>query len=95
MKSRLRLETGLELLDSWASAAEQVDRNAVYRALFAIAETHQVLDDRRPHEFSVLVRKDLVLELRVHAPDSFGIRYIGPARPRNSGDAAPLGLAGP
>jgi hypothetical protein len=80
---RYRLETGLELLDDWAATAGQVDRNAMYRALFAVADgsvakSHKVFDDRA-HEFSVLVRKDLVLEVCLGS-DSFGIRYVGPVQ---------------
>jgi hypothetical protein len=82
---RPRLETGLELLDSWAATAGQFDRHAVYRALFAVADasvsTYQVFGDhQRPQEFSVLVRKDLVLKIRMNDFDSFGIRYIGPVQ---------------
>ena len=80
---RFRLETGLELLDSWATTAGQADKNAVYRVLFTVVEALQVLntevfDDRGPNEFSVLARKDLVLGIRLHGPDSFGISYVGP-----------------
>lgn len=81
---RSRLESGLGLLDSWAATAGQFDRYAVYRALFAVAEgsvsdSYEILDDLQlPHEFSVLVRKNLVLDIRVHGADSFGIRYLGP-----------------
>ena len=80
-----RLETGLELLDSWAATAGQFDRHAVYGALFAVAEasvskSYKIFDDYRPDEFSVLVRKDLVLEIRLHGAGSFGIRYVGPVQ---------------
>jgi Family of unknown function (DUF6235) len=87
---RPRLESGLDLLDSWAETAGQFDRHAVYRALFAVADasvsTYQVFDDhRRPQEFSVLVREDLVLVVRMDGADSFGIRYVGPVRPTEAG----------
>jgi hypothetical protein len=83
---RFRLETGLELLDSWAETAGQVEKNAVYRVLFAVADgsvcqTYKVAEDhQRPNEFAVLVRADLVLEIRLHGSDSFGIHYLGPVR---------------
>ncbi len=83
---RSRLESGLKLLDSWAATAGQFDRRAVYRALFAVADgsvsnSHKVFDGhQRPHEFSVLVRENLVLDIRVHGVDSFGIRYVGPVQ---------------
>ena len=81
---RFRLETGLELLDSWSETAGQVEKNAVYRVLFAVADgticqTYKVAEDpRRPNEFTVQVRTDLVLEIRLHGSDSFGISHLGP-----------------
>jgi len=83
---QVRLETGLELLDRWAETAGQVEQNAVYRVLFAVADgsvcrTYKVAEDpRRPNEFAVQVRADLVLEIRLHGSDSFGIRYLGPVQ---------------
>ena len=83
---RARLETGLELLDSWAATAGQFDRHAVYRALFAIADgsvskNYQIFgESQRPLGFSVLVRRNLVVDIRVHGADSFGIHYVGPVQ---------------
>jgi hypothetical protein len=91
---QFRLETGLELLDSWAETAGQVEKNAVYRVLFAVADasvcqTYKVLDDhQRPNEFAILVRADLVLEIRLHGSDSFGIRYLGPVQRAEAGPVA-------
>jgi hypothetical protein len=88
---RARLESGLELLDSWAATAGQFDRRAVYRALFAVSEgsaskSYQIFDEyQRPPGFSVLVRENLVLDIGVHGADSFGIRYVGPVQ-RVEGD---------
>lgn len=78
------MDTGLDVLDAWSQDASPHDREAVYGALFAMADrtllrTYRVLDDGLAHgEFTVLLRGGLVIKLHVHAIDSFGVTYIGP-----------------
>jgi hypothetical protein len=82
-RARFRMETGLEVLENWAEDACQDAKEAVYRALFAVADrsvfyTHRVVNDyQRANEFCVVLREELVLKVRVHDVDSFGIVYIG------------------
>lgn len=94
--ARYRLETGLEVLDSWSEQAGQAKKNAIYRALFAMQDgslfhSYRVVDDfQRPSELFVIVKDDLVLKICFNCFDSFGIVYIG------SGAAAPgLGAIAP
>lgn len=81
---RLRMDTGLEVLENWADGASQRDRNAVYAALFAMADrsllhSYRVVDDLvELSEFLVLLPDDLVIKMRMHCFDSFGLVYIGP-----------------
>ena len=83
-RPRLRLQSGWNLVDTWAAAADQVEKNAVHEALInvpdgAVFRTHPIIDDRdRPQEFFVLVRHDLVIKVRTPDLDSFDILYIGP-----------------
>jgi len=82
-RRRFRLNQGMTLLENWAATASQIDKNAVYKALFAVAEgtvfrTHKVLDDvHQAREFFVMVRPDVVVKIRFHETDAFGILYIG------------------
>jgi uncharacterized protein DUF6235 len=82
-RARFRMDTGLEVLEDWTDTAKQSVKNAMYKALFAVADgsvfrTYKIVDDlQRPSEFFVLVRDDLVLKIRVNSFDSFGITYIG------------------
>jgi hypothetical protein len=82
--ARFRLETGLEVLDSWSESASQSRKNAVHRALFAMVDgtlfrTYRVIDDyQRPSELFVVVKDDLVMKIRINCFDSFGIVDIGP-----------------
>ena len=79
-----RLDTGIDVLEKWADGASEREKNAVYSALCAMTDhtlfrTHRVIDDvARLSEFFVLLQDDLVLKLRVHCFDSYGIVYIGP-----------------
>lgn len=81
----LRMDTGIAVLEQWADGATQRDKNVVYAALFAMADrslfrSYRVVDDHvQLNEFFVLLRDELVLKMRVHCYDSFGIVYIGPA----------------
>jgi hypothetical protein len=81
--AQIRLESGLDWLDKWSATASQAEQNALYKALFAIADGsvfHTYLtagDVAQAEEFLVLVRDELVLKVRLHYPDAFGIVYIG------------------
>ncbi len=83
-RRRRRLNLGVARLARWAGTASQVEKNAVYEALFAVSDgsvfrTHTVLDDvQRTGEFFVLVRESLVLKVSMHPFNTFGILYIGP-----------------
>lgn len=92
----LRLDTGLDVLATWADRATHEDKNAVYAALFAMTErtllrSYRVLeDDHELSEFFVLLHEGPVLKIRVHSHESFGVTYVGPAAtapgmPRNYG----------
>ena len=92
-RARFRMDSGIEVLDNWAEGARQSRKNTVYRALFAVTDgsvfrTYRIVDDfQRPNEFFVILKEDLVLKVRVHHFDSFGIVYIG-----HSADAPHLNL---
>jgi hypothetical protein len=81
---RVRMDTGIDVLETWADGATQRDKNTVHAALFAMTErrllrTYQVIDDEvELSEFFVLLPDDLVVKMRVHSFDSFGLVYIGP-----------------
>jgi hypothetical protein len=80
---RFRLDTGLPLLEQWATTASQTQKNAVYKALFAVTDgsvfrQYIVFDDREhSREFSVMVKEDLVVKICILDVDAFAIRYIG------------------
>jgi queuine/archaeosine tRNA-ribosyltransferase len=82
--ARFRMDTGLEVLNEWADHASQNQKNAVYKALFAVLDgsvfrTYRIIDDfQRPNEFRVVARDDLAVTVRVHCFDSFGVLHIGP-----------------
>jgi hypothetical protein len=79
-----RLDTGIDVLEQWADGATERQKDAVYSALCAMTDhtlfrTHRVVDDvAQLSEFFVLLQDELVLKLRVHCYDSYGIVYIGP-----------------
>lgn len=81
-----RLTSGLELLEEWSRTATQVQRNVVNQVLFAVASRavfseYAVVDDvTKTMEFFVLAKCDMVVKIRVHGLDSFGIVYVGSAR---------------
>lgn len=83
-RARFRMDTGLDVLEDWAEEAGQSKKNAIYKALFAVTDgsvfrTYRIVDDfQRPNEVFIIVRDDLVLKVRVHCFDSFGVVYIGP-----------------
>lgn len=82
-EARRRLNLGMACLEKWASDASQAQKNAVYDALFAVADgsvrrTHKVLDDvQRAGEFFVLLRDNLVVKIGIHPVNTFSIVYIG------------------
>lgn len=82
--ARFRMETGHDVLESWAENASQSRKNAVYKALFAMLDgslfrTYRIVDDfQRPNELFVIVKDDLAMKIRIHCFDSFGIVGIGP-----------------
>jgi uncharacterized protein DUF6235 len=80
---RLRLDTGLDVLDAWADHANNEEKTLVYAALFAMSDrtllrTYRIVEDEYElSEFFVLLANDLVIKMRVHSFDSFGLTYIG------------------
>lgn len=78
-----RLDTGLDILDAWADAADDKEKETVYPALFATIDcslfrTYTVIDDQHEKsEFYVLLSRGLVIKMRMNAIDSFGLVYIG------------------
>ena len=83
-RRRFRLNMGMGRLETWAATAGQIDKNAVYKALFAVSDgtvfqNYKVLDDvHQAREFFIMVRPDLVVKVCFHETDAFGILYIGP-----------------
>lgn len=81
---RVRMDTGVDVLETWTNDATQREKNTVYAALFAMTErsllrAYRVVDDEvELSEFFVLLPDDLVIKMRVHSFDSFGLVYIGP-----------------
>jgi hypothetical protein len=80
---RFRLDTGLALLEQWAATANQIHKNSIYKALFAVTDgtvfrNYIVFDDGASREFSVMVKEDLIMKICIEDFDTFGIRYIGP-----------------
>ena len=79
----LRMDTDMDVLDEWSLTATDVDRIAVYEALFAVAAgtvecDYPVVDDpKRLSEFSVLVRENVELKIRVNCFGSFGVVSVG------------------
>ena len=92
----LRLNSGLQRLEQWAATAGQVDKNAIYKALFAIADGsafhhYRIIHDaNRMGELVVVVKDGLVVKIRFRHLDAFGIVHIGPhaEKPRVDLDAA-------
>lgn len=82
-RMRLKLNLGLARLEKWAGSAGQAEKNALYKALFAVADgtvynTYKVLDDvSRDGESFVVVRDNLIVKICFREPDVFGVLYIG------------------
>jgi|GEM_PF-4034747 len=77
------MTAGFRRLEQWAATAGQADKNAAYRALFAIADgsafrrytiTHDVA---HLGELEVQVKSDLVIKICFRHFDAFGLVYIG------------------
>ncbi len=83
-RRRFRLDMGMARLETWAATAGEIDKNAVYKALFSVSDgtvfqAYKVLDDvHQAREFFIVVRGDLVVKICFHESDAFGILYIGP-----------------
>ncbi|TDV41073.1 DUF6235 family protein [Actinophytocola oryzae] len=83
---RVRLDTGHDVLASWSADASRREKDAVYAALFAMAErsllhTHHVIEDEQElSEFLVVLENGMAIKMRVHSFDSYGIVYIGPRK---------------
>jgi Family of unknown function (DUF6235) len=81
---KVRMQTGLDVLEKWSENATQRELTTVYAALFAMTErsllrTYEVIDDSvELSEFFVMLPDDLVLKMRVHSFESFGLLYVGP-----------------
>lgn len=90
----LRLAFGMALLEEWTEGANQSQKNALHRVLFAVADgsvrrTHVVLDDVGSiGRFFVLARPDLVVSICFPSPTTFGVLFIG--EPAGSPLTAPL-----
>ncbi|MFE5214900.1 MULTISPECIES: DUF6235 family protein [unclassified Streptomyces] len=79
-----RLVAGWDLLEQWSGTANQIEKNAVHQALFAVVDrtvfrtysTSEVTS--QPQEFFVRLRQGLVLKIRIRDFDMFEIAYVGP-----------------
>lgn len=89
----LRLTSGVEVLNTWADTARQVELNAVQDALFAMldrsvyADYEVIDDDAHPRDIVVVVRETLAIRVRLYDIATFGIVFIG--RPVDA--LAPMG----
>lgn len=95
MARRLRLGTGIEVLDAWTATASERDVNAVTDALFAIVERtvytrYPVVEDSAlARELVVVVRDDLAVRVRLDDVEKFGVLFVGaPADALAAGKAA-------
>jgi hypothetical protein len=83
MARRLRLGSGIDVLNAWTDAAREADVKAVADALFAIVERnvyrdYPVIDDSTvARELVVVVRDDLAVRVRLDDVEKFGIVFIG------------------
>jgi hypothetical protein len=83
MARRLRLGSGLDVLNAWTDTASGADIHAVADALFAIVErtvyrAYPVIDDSTvARELVVVVRDDLAIRVRLDDVEKFGIVFIG------------------
>jgi hypothetical protein len=83
MTRRLRLGSGLEILNAWTDSAKDADVLAVADALFTVVERtvyrrYPVIDDSSvARELVVVVRDDLAVRLHLTDVEKFGIVFIG------------------
>jgi hypothetical protein len=81
---RFRMENGFDALEEWGETASQTQKNAVYKALFAMLDgtlfrTYRVVDDfQKANEVYVIVRDTLAMKLRIKSVDAFDVLAIGP-----------------
>jgi uncharacterized protein DUF6235 len=77
----IRLDTGVDVLERWAAGAGQDEKELVYAALFAMTDrmllrSYEVVEDEDElSQFAVLL-PGLVLRMRVHSFDSYGVVSI-------------------
>jgi hypothetical protein len=83
-RSSSKLVKGEERLEDWSGDADQIEQNAVYEALFAVAEGSvesqyptQEEDHGPDEEFLIHIRDNLVVKVRCLGPGAFSILYIG------------------
>jgi hypothetical protein len=83
MTRRLRLGSGLDVLNAWTDTATEANAKAVADALFAIVERsvyrdYPVIDDSTvARELVVVVRDDLAVRIRLDDVEKFGIVFVG------------------
>ena len=83
MTMSARLRSGIRVIEHWAAEAYQAEKNALYTALFTVLDgsvfrTYEIIDDEdRAEEFYVRVRPKLLVKIRLHHFDSFGVVFIG------------------
>lgn len=83
MARRLRLGTGIEVLDAYLDTAGEADTIAVTNALFAIVERtvyrrYPVIDDSTAvRELVVVIRDDLALRVRLDDVEKFSLVFVG------------------
>jgi len=83
MGRRLRLGSGVDVLNTWTETARAADVRAVTDALFSIVERtvyyqYPVIDDSAvARELVVVVRDDLAMRIHLRDVEKFHLVYIG------------------
>ncbi|GAA4549760.1 DUF6235 family protein [Amycolatopsis samaneae] len=84
MATRLQFTSGFDLLEEWAQAASQAERNVVYEALFSVADGSAFMiydifgDSENPKHFIIVVKRNLVLKFSMRRAESaFDLLYVG------------------
>lgn len=83
MTRRLRLGSGIDVLNAWSETATAADTAAVADALFSVVEravyyAYPVIDDSTvARELVVVVRDNLAVRIRLDDVEKFGIVFIG------------------
>jgi Family of unknown function (DUF6235) len=83
MTRRLRLGSGLDVLNAWTETASDTDAQAVADVLFTIVERavyrfYPVIEDSAvARELIVVLRDDLAVRVRLDDVEKFGIVFIG------------------